>query len=450
MLRFRFPHFAKNRGPGYWLRSANIMASRRILRIDNSNEWRYSYGPPPASPDRSKSFSELLDPDQSISKGFTFIILGDTGEGDRSQYSLLPLINYHKPDFMIIIGDLANPAGRIDKNNDRDRDDYLAGFFEPYSELSIPIWSVPGNHEYYSSGQGKEYYDTFCTRRYASRWTEYGLRFVPQPGTYWELKDKNVALTVIGIDTGKSGKLDGHKRLWATLPPDHQQYKWLEERLTFADKDEKDVIILLHIPALRKQKHDKKVRLKKLHNIIASHRCVKYVICGHEHNYELYTARTFRYYLEKKLKFSHIASDAARYVINGGGGSALHSTVFKSKKYPTKDLFPTAKQWKDYANVGMKTIAALKMDATLLGRVVSLVKKDALADADDYRYLSFIVVHVKKEKGKKDLQYKVKPVWMKDLRELFSHLHDGVVDIIDKNPPINKTKVKKECIQKAI
>ena len=94
----------------------------------------------------------------------------------------------------------------------------------------------------------KEYYDTFCTRRYASRWTEYGLRFVPQPGTYWELKDKNVTLTVIGIDTGKSGKLDGHKRLWATLPPDHQQYKWLEERLTLADKDEKDVIIVLHIP----------------------------------------------------------------------------------------------------------------------------------------------------------------------------------------------------------
>ena len=449
MLRFRFPHFAKNRGPGYWLRLPNLMASRRILRIDNSNEWRYSYGPPPASPDRSKSFSELLDPAQSISNGFRFIILGDTGEGDRSQYSLLPLINYHKPDFMIIIGDLANPAGRIDKSNDRDRDDYLAGFFEPYSELNVPIWSVPGNHEYYSPGQGKEYYDTFCTRKYASRWTEYGLRFVPQPGTYWELKDQKVPLVVIGIDTGKSGKLDGHKRLWTTLPPDHQQYKWLEERLTFADRDGKTVIVLFHIPALRKQKNVRKVRLKKLHNIIASHRCVKYVICGHEHNYELYTARTFRAYIEKELKFSQIASNSARYVINGGGGSALHSTVFKSKKYPTKDLFPSANQWKDYVTLGTKAIAALGMDATLPGRVVSLCNKDASADADDYRYLSFIVVDVKKEKGNNRLKPEVRPIFMADLKKLFSHLHEGIINITDKKPQCNEMEVKK-CIQDEI
>ena len=449
MLRFKFDSFAENRGPGFWLRPANLISNRTFLRTDNSNEWRYTYGQPDP-PDRSKSFSELLDPDKSISTGFKFVILGDTGEGDKSQYSLLPLLNYFKPDFMVIIGDLANPAGRISKENNRNRDDYLAGFFEPYSKFNIPIWSIPGNHEYYSPGQGKEYYDTFCTRKYARRWTEYGLRFVPQPGTYWELKDQNVPFAVIGIDTGKSGKLDGFKLLWKTYSPDYQQYKWLEERLTFADKDRKAVIVLMHMPALRKQKNDRKVHLAKLHKIIASHRCVSYVICGHEHNFELYTSRTFADFMEEEFKFSHPASDSAIYVINGGGGSALHSTDFKSKKYPTEQLFPTADQWRDYANRGVKTIANLGMDRTLTGRIVSMFNKDALADGDIFRYLSFVLVDVQKKKGKKNLEFKVYPVWMEDLKKLFSHIQDGIVDINNKNPQVNKEYIENECIQKEI
>ena len=449
MFRFRFPAFAKNRGPGYWLRPANLISNRTFIRADDSNEWRYTFGQPDP-PDRSKSFSELLDPSKSISTGFRFVILGDTGEGDRSQYSLLPLLNYLKPDFMVIIGDLANPAGRISKENNRNRDDYLAGFFEPYSKFNIPIWSIPGNHEYYSPGQGKEYYDTFCTRKYARRWTEYGLRLVPQPGTYWELKDQNVSYAVIGIDTGKSGKLDGLKLPWKTWPPDHQQYKWLEERLTFADKDGIAVIVLMHMPALRKQKNDCYVRLAKLHKIIASHRCVKYVICGHEHNFELYNSRTFVDFMEKKFKYSYLASNPAVYVINGGGGSALHSTDFKSKKYPTEKLFPTAVQWRDYSNRGVKTIASLGMDRTLTGRLVSIFNKDAMADGDIFRYLSFVLVDVPKKEGNKNLKPKVKPVFMDDLKKLFSHIQEGIVDITDKNLKVNKEYIEKECIRDEI
>ena len=67
MLKFRFPAFAKNRGPGYWLRPANLISNRTFIRADNSNEWRYTYGQPD-SPDRSKSFSELLDPDKYVSR----------------------------------------------------------------------------------------------------------------------------------------------------------------------------------------------------------------------------------------------------------------------------------------------------------------------------------------------------------------------------------------------
>jgi hypothetical protein len=450
MLKFLFPPFAKDRGPGYWMRMPNLIASRSKFRTDNSNEWRYAYGEP-SSPDRSKRYSELLDPEKPSSEGFRFIILGDTGEGDKSQYSLIPLLKYLAPDFMIIIGDLANPAGRIDNANNRDKDDYLAGFFEPYRRFNIPIWSVPGNHEYYSSGQGQEYWDTFCTRKYAWRWTEHGLRFVPQPGTYWELKSPDVPLVVIGIDTGKSGKLDGIKRPWKTWPADRSQHIWLEERLSLADRGNKEAIVLLHIPILRKQRKEGNVKLKKLHEIIASHRSVKYVICGHEHNYELYNPPTFAEFMRKELKFSHPASESVRYVINGGGGSGLHSTLFKSNKYPTNDLFPNADEWKLWARLGGQTVAKLKMDKMILGRIVAMINKSAAADGDDYRYLSFMVVDVKKAQGEDELKYEVKPVWMKDLRKLFT-VSQGSINITDNDLPYYDDYINdsNECIKDAI
>ena len=427
MADIRYPAFAKGRGVGFWLHFGNLLASRRkMLRIDNSNEWRYTFGDPEPI-DRSVAFSSLLDPEHSLDRGFRFIIIGDTGEGDRSQYGLVPLIRALNPNFMIINGDIAYPAGRI-RGNERDKDDYLAGFFEPYRDLNIPIWSVPGNHEYYASGHGREYYDTFCTRIYADRWTKFGLRLVPQPGTYWELNepDPNISLVVIGIDTGKAGYLDGLKRPWRTIQPDHKQYIWLKHRLEEADKAKKDVMVLFHIPALSRAKHHRNVRLKKLYQIIASHSCVKFVVCGHDHNHQEYSSEIFRSYLEHEANFK-LPSDRFIYcIISGGGGAYLTTTdfklgfwekLFRHKYYQASNCFPSPAEWHDYARWGREALDKLGLSKTAIGKAAGIIEKDALSDVDAAQLLSFLLVDVSHKEGK--FSYSVKPVFLKKLNKLF-------------------------------
>ncbi|HEY9384420.1 MAG TPA: hypothetical protein VIP80_13000, partial [Gemmatimonadales bacterium] len=105
----------KRRGARYWLRPDNLLAGRRRFRSDHSNEWRYEYlrvssvppPPPGENPDpaaRSRSFSWLAA--KPAANGFRCVILGDSGEGDASQYALLPVIRALAPDFLIINGDV--------------------------------------------------------------------------------------------------------------------------------------------------------------------------------------------------------------------------------------------------------------------------------------------------------------------------------------------------------
>src|SRR6267154_3919582 len=93
--KVEYPPFAKNRGPGFWLKPQNWFAARRALRFDKSNDWRDANEraistPPPGMWSRTTSIETLVpkNPGDEI----RVIVLADTGEGDRSQYGLLPLI----------------------------------------------------------------------------------------------------------------------------------------------------------------------------------------------------------------------------------------------------------------------------------------------------------------------------------------------------------------------
>lgn len=440
-----FPKFAKGRGIGFWLRPRNLIASRNdLLRIDNSNSWRYTFGPA-SPPDRSVPFSRLLEPGHSASEGFRFIIIADTGEGDRSQYGLLPLLYHFRPKFMIIVGDLANPAGRIDGNGDRNKDDYLAGFFEPYRNFGIPIWSVTGNHEYYARGQGKEYFDTFCTQKYASRWSDHGLRLVTQPGTYWELKEPDSSVVVIGLDTGKKGNLDGCRRflsIGTEMPADREQYRWLEERLTLADHDKKEVVVLFHIPVLNKGKKDGK-RMNTLYRILASHPCVKNVICGHEHSFQEYSAETVQRFFEIEFGCS-TAGIEQKHIVNGGGGSALHATDFKPGRYQLSRLFPDANQWKIYLKEGGAILQGSRLAKSLLGKVIMSINRAYKGDGDIARFLSFILVTVNAKNV--NPPYEMNPVWMEDLYKLYPPQTTGTVEVIDQNPHLYDPEVER-CLK---
>jgi len=413
------PKPSANRGPLYWTRDANLWAGRRRLRSDDSNNWRYdfereyrnrapalaSFAGTPGAPSNPAArvipMQSLLD--RPTDGNLRFLILGDTGEGDHSQYGLLPAIRAVQPDFMIINGDVAYPAGEMV--------DFEEGFFEPYRDLRIPILAVPGNHEYYSEDHGSTFYEIFCTRLHEDRWSRAGLRSVPQPGTYWELRDtasnggaaRRSPLVVIGVDSGQEGNLDGRlsfikkigsffNKAVGQAAGDRRQYDWLDERLTAADAEGARVIVLFHIPALVDGQHKTDIGLVRLHQIIAVHPCVRLVVTAHIHNYQQYTPETFGDYLAKEMGRS--SSQPPHYIVCGNGGAGLSRSDFKAK-YPTVHRCPEAKQWADYIRQGRLYLSRYaKVHSGLIGKVARLFDRALGADPDAPWYLSMILVEV--------------------------------------------------------
>lgn len=296
MARIVWHKFGEARGRRFWLRPTNLWKSRRKLRVDRSREWRHSFGTSAIEygHDRSARFSRLIGKEKLNS--FRVVILGDTGEGDRSQYALVPLIKAVKPDLMIINGDVAYPSG--DVHQDDNKNDYVCGFFRPYQGFQCPIWAVPGNHEYYSHRNGREFFEIFCTEKYSQLWAKYEMKLVPQPGTYWEIKEPEhpLPLSIIGIDTGMRGDLDN----------DSRQMDWLEQRLASAEADRCKAVILFHIPALVGGEHKKDTALRRLHRLVARFPCVRLVAAAHEHNHQEYSPATFARYLQEVHLFSDV------------------------------------------------------------------------------------------------------------------------------------------------
>jgi hypothetical protein len=165
----------------------------------------------------------------------SFIVIGDTGEGDRSQYAVVPglLKEGAGTSLMIIASDVIYPVGSIN--------DYPVKFFRPYQKYPAPIYAVPGNHDWYDGLGG--FMRVFCdaTGQPAPRWSGRGgrlarllwrrpavpdearlaagraLRAAPEqqatlPGPYWAIDTP--ALRIVGIDTGIEGDIDAEQGAW--------------------------------------------------------------------------------------------------------------------------------------------------------------------------------------------------------------------------------------------
>lgn len=176
----------------------------------------------------------------------SFMVLGDPGEGDDSQYQVLrPLRAMSKgTDFTYIVSDVIYPAG--------DARDYHDKFFWPYRGLPGPIYAVPGNHDWYDGLHG--FMTLLCgadpdlrppAKLAKSRWTRAFLDLIwrepsealqeeleemkqhrpdpsGQPGSYFALELKELLL--VGIDTGVTSGLDTEQGKWlrriSALPKD--------------------------------------------------------------------------------------------------------------------------------------------------------------------------------------------------------------------------------------
>lgn len=73
---------------------------------------------------------------------FSFMVIGDTGEGDSSQYSVVPaFLNASEgSEFSVIASDIVYPDGDVNE--------YVGKFFVPFADYPRPIYAIPGNHDW--------------------------------------------------------------------------------------------------------------------------------------------------------------------------------------------------------------------------------------------------------------------------------------------------------------
>jgi uncharacterized membrane protein HdeD (DUF308 family) len=86
---------------------------------------------------------------QGLGRGadFSFLVLGDTGEGGAAQHSLRDqyLFLGQRPDvkFLVISSDVIYPEGALQ--------DYEPNFYLPFKGFTKPIYAIPGNHDWYDA-----------------------------------------------------------------------------------------------------------------------------------------------------------------------------------------------------------------------------------------------------------------------------------------------------------
>jgi hypothetical protein len=176
----------------------------------------------------------------------SFMVLGDPGEGDDSQYHVLrPLrTTSQDTDFTFIASDVIYPAGDVQ--------DYYDKFYWPYRGLPGPIYAIPGNHDWYDGLHG--FMTLLCgadpdlrppVHASKSRWLRAFLDLTwreptealqeeikamqahrpepsGQPGPYFAIELKELLL--VGLDTGIQSGIDDDQGAWlrqvSKLPKD--------------------------------------------------------------------------------------------------------------------------------------------------------------------------------------------------------------------------------------
>jgi len=95
---------------------------------------------------------DLIIKDDADLEKVSFLVLGDTGGGDASQYAVVKSLLARGQDtrFMVVCGDVIYPAGDIE--------DYEAKFYEPYKDYQRPIFGLPGHHDWYDGLNGFMYH----------------------------------------------------------------------------------------------------------------------------------------------------------------------------------------------------------------------------------------------------------------------------------------------------
>ena len=271
---------------------------------------------------------------------FSFIVIGDTGEGDASQHALrdqlLTVAERDDVRFVTISSDVIYPNGSMI--------DYEPNFWLPFKGVTKPVFAIPGNHDWYDALEA--FLATFLepdAARAAMRAraeadlkltsttddrieglideaarlrSEYDVPTGFQRGPFFEFQTDRFAM--VAVDTGIVKRIDPSE--WA----------WLESALDRARG--KTIMAVLGHPLYAKAYdmaygNPEFARLKQL----LLDRGATIVMAGDTHDFE--------YYAEP----AHDGKPAVHYFVNGGGGAYL--SMGTALDWPAK---PPTEEWAFY------------------------------------------------------------------------------------------------------
>ena len=117
-----------------------------------TNTWRESMVRAVLAPEGGSAgpTSFAVSPQGIGSGDFSFVVIGDTGEGDASQHvlrdQLLAVANSSDVRFVVVSSDVVYPTGAMR--------DYEAKFWLPFKGVTRPVYAIPGNHDWYDALEG--------------------------------------------------------------------------------------------------------------------------------------------------------------------------------------------------------------------------------------------------------------------------------------------------------
>lgn len=158
-------------------------------------------------------------------------ILGDWGTGMPDAIALLKdMMLQHKPDAIIHLGDIYY-SGTPDECQQYFADVFTAVFDEVLGKgKRIPVFSIPGNHDYYAWGAG--YY------KVVTGLNDYdGIRSAIQRASYFSLETKDGGWQFLGMDTGfyDSDPKNQFNRLYAGPWLHDSEITWMQDKMAKHD-----------------------------------------------------------------------------------------------------------------------------------------------------------------------------------------------------------------------
>jgi uncharacterized membrane protein HdeD (DUF308 family) len=268
---------------------------------------------------------------------FSFVVIGDPGEGDASQLILkdqiISVSNQPEVKFVVISSDIIYPSGALK--------DYEKKFWLPFKGVTKPVYAIPGNHDWYDALDGfsatfyepaeakKAMYERLRSDLKISSTTPQKIDEMVTRSAFWRKEYKvptgfqkapyfqvsTGSFVLITIETGVLRQIDSLQLRWLTNVLEASKGKF--------------VMALLGHPfyAIGEYQGSLNPKFEELHKLLRKYN-VPLVMAGDTHDLE--------YYVESP---KDSGSGTMHHFVNGGGGAYLSigTVMAKSGTRPTKE-----------------------------------------------------------------------------------------------------------------